>query len=293
MTIMVTGGSGQVAQAIGRHAGTLPVRVVGRPDFDLENPASITAMMESVRPSLVINTAAWTAVDAAETNRDSAWQTNALGPLTLARDCARLGAALIHVSTDYVFDGAKSGAYIETDATSPAATYGLSKLAGEHAVMTHCPRTLVVRTAWVYATQGKNFVLTMLNAGRSRPHLRVVADQIGCPSNADDLGRCLLALVRQMEAGWQDSYAGIYHLAGSGQVSWHGFAEAIFAAASTHGYMPPTVEAIPTSAYPTPVQRPANSVLDCGKIARRFGIAMPAWEDSLRLAVADILKAGA
>ena len=293
MTILVTGGSGQVAQAILRHAGALPLRVVGRPEVDLENPASVTAIMEAVRPSLVINTAAWTAVDAAEANRDSAWRTNALGPLVLARDCARLGAVLIHVSTDYVFDGAKTGAYVETDATNPAATYGLSKLAGEHAVLAHCPRALVVRTAWVYATHGKNFVLTMLNAGRTRPQLRVVADQIGCPSNADDLGRCLLALARRIETGWQDSYAGIYHLAGAGEVSWHGFATAIFAAASAHGYTPPRIEPIPTADYPTPVQRPANSVLDCGKITQRFGVTMPAWEDSLRPAVADILKGGA
>lgn len=293
MTILVTGGSGQVAQAIKRHAGALPVRVVGRPEVDLEHPDSITAIMKSVRPSLVINTAAWTAVDAAEANRDSAWRANALGPLNLARDCARHGAALVHVSTDYVFDGAKTGAYAETDATNPAATYGLSKLAGEHAVLTHCPRALVVRTAWVYATHGKNFVLTMLNAGRTRPHLRVVSDQIGCPSNADDLARCLLDLAEKIESGWQDSFAGIYHLAGTGQVSWHGFAEAIFAAASTHGYTPPTVEAIPTSAYPTPVVRPANSVLDCSKIAHNFGITMPAWQDSLRVAVANILQGGA
>jgi dTDP-4-dehydrorhamnose reductase len=292
MTYLVTGGGGQLAQSLARaRPGT--VQVVGRPAFDFERPETIAAVLEATKPSLVINAAAWTAVDAAETEPAQAARANAAGPAVLARLCQAADMPLIHISTDYVFDGLKRAAYIETDRPCPTGTYGATKLAGEQAVRACYPGAVILRTSWVYAQHGRNFVLTMLNAAKRAPRLRVVADQIGCPTNADDLAEAVLAvadrLAAQQAAGGRESaLGGIYHAAGQGETSWHGLASAIFATAAQHGWPCPPVDAISTQDWPTPARRPPDSRLDCSKLDAVFGVRLPAWQGSLARAVAAV-----
>ncbi len=288
--ILVTGGTGQVATELkARRDG--PMAVVGRPEFDFDQPGTITAVFDRVQPSLVVNAAAWTAVDAAEKEVEAAYRANRDGPAILAKLCARDGVPLIHISTDYVFDGTKDSPYTEDDPTGPTGVYGASKLAGEQAVLESGARAAILRTAWVYNATGKNFVRTMLNVAQKTDTLRVVADQHGCPTHAGDLADAILALAARMTAGWQPSYAGVFHAAGSGSTSWHGFAKAIFAAAARHGRPEPTVNPITTAEYPTPARRPANSRLDCSKLARVFDVTLPAWQPSLVRTVDAIVTA--
>lgn len=284
--ILVTGGAGQLASAVGRH-GRPDVRVIGRPEFDFDRPGTVAAALDAHRPLLVVNAAAWTAVDAAEGETEAAFRANADGPAALAAWCAAHGVGLIHIGTDYVFDGAKGAPYLETDPTNPTGAYGRSKLAGEQAVLAAHPDAIILRTAWVYATSGKNFLLTMLNAARRTDRLRVVADQRGCPTNADDLADAVLAVADARAAG--RGAPGIYHAAGSGETTWHGFATAIFMEAARRGGPSPTIEPIATADWPTPAQRPADSRLDCGKLAATFGVRLPDWRPSLARAVASLL----
>ncbi len=287
--ILVTGGTGQLATALAAFGGARIVRV-GRPDFDFDRPETIAAVFADVSPGVVVNAAAYTAVDKAETDEAGAWRANRDGPAALAMVCAQAGIPLIHVSTDYVYDGAKTSAYVETDPVGPRSVYGASKLAGETAVLASGARAIILRTAWVYAATGRNFVRTMLTLAETRDNLSVVADQIGCPTSADDLAAAILAIVGRIETGWDASYAGVFHAAGSGETSWHGLAEAVFAAAAAHGAkVPGTVKAITTAQYPTPARRPANSRLDCGRLEAVFGVRLPAWEGSLTRTVAEIL----
>ena len=287
--ILVTGGNGQLATALARAPD---VRVVGRPEFDFDRPDTIDAAFAAADPALVINAAAWTAVDAAETDPDGAARANRDGPARLATLCAAAGIPLIHISTDYVFDGDKGAPYVETDSTNPTGVYGATKLAGEQAVLAACSRAIVIRTAWVYSATGKNFVRTMLNLGQTRDHLRVVADQRGCPTAAGDLADIVLAVAHVALTRWRDEYAGIFHSGGTGETTWHGFAEAIFAEAARHGARVPTVEPITTAEFPTPAKRPADSRLDCSKLERVFGLRQPAWQTSLA-GVVDTLLATA
>ncbi len=284
--ILVTGGAGQVATELAARA---PVILVGRPEFDFDRPDSIAAAFDRAQPSLVVNAAAWTAVDAAEKEPEAAYRANRDGPAGLAALCARDGVPLIHISTDYVFDGAKPAPYVEDDATAPTGVYGASKLAGEHAVLESGARAAVLRTAWVYNATGKNFVRTMLGAALKTNQLRVVADQQGCPTHAGDLADAILAVAARMQAGWQPAYGGVFHACGAGSATWHGFARAIFDEATRHGRPAPTVSAIATADYPTPARRPANSRLDCAKLARVFGVALPAWQPSLARTVDAIV----
>jgi dTDP-4-dehydrorhamnose reductase len=292
--ILVTGGAGQLATALGRLRPEQVV-VVGRPEFDFDQPHSIAGVIAAHRPALVINGAAWTAVDAAESDAEGAARANHTGPALLALACRAHGARLIHVSTDYVFDGTKGSPYVETDAPCPTGIYGETKLAGEGAVLAALPQAVILRTAWVYARAGKNFVLTMLNAGRRAPRLRVVGDQIGCPTNADDLAAACLAVADRLLATSPGSaealsLGGIYHATGGGETSWHGFAVAIFAAAARHGWPSPPVDPIATADWPTPARRPPDSRLDCGKLARVFGVRLPPWQPSLDDAVTAICQ---
>ncbi len=275
--ILVTGGNGQVARALAKAAGARTLRVVGRPEFDFDRPETLRAVLDAAAPSLVVNAAAYTAVDKAESEPDAAFRANRDGPALLAAWCAAHGARLIHISTDYVFDGLKGAPYVEDDETSPTGIYGASKLAGEAAVLASGAPALVLRTSWVYAATGKNFVLTMLNAARRTDRLRVVADQRGCPTSAADLAAAILALAD----AWDGSEGGLFHAAGSGSATWHGLAEAVFARAARHGLRRPTVEAIATADWPTPARRPPDSRLDCARLARRFGVALPPWEASV------------
>lgn len=279
--ILVTGGSGQVARAVEDLAGARPVVRVGRPELDFDRPEGLRRILDEARPALVVNAAAYTAVDKAETEPDAADRANRDGPARLAGWCAEAGVPLIHISTDYVFDGLKGAPYVETDPTGPTGVYGTTKLAGEHAVMASGARAIVLRTSWVYAASGKNFVLTMLNAARKTSQLRVVADQRGCPTAAADLAAAILAIADRLGDGWQDGFGGIYHAAGSGETTWHGLAEAIFARAERHGLPRPTVAAIATADWPTPARRPPDSRLDCGKLSHRFGLRLPDWRDSI------------
>ncbi len=288
--ILVTGGTGQVASAL-TAAGGDAVRVVGRPALDFDRPESIVASFRAATPWLVVNTAAYTAVDAAEDDAEAAYRANRDGPGALARLCVAAGVPLIHISTDYVFDGTKGAPYVEIDATRPTGVYGASKLAGEHEVLAISPRTIVLRTSWVYAPTGKNFVRTMLRVGAERDRLRVVADQRGCPTPAADLADAILAIAARLRAGWRDSFAGVFHTAGSGETTWHGLAVATFEEAARFGARIPVVEAISTAEYPTKAKRPADSRLDCTKLEAVFDVRLPDWRSSLTRTIEGLFAA--
>ena len=287
--ILVTGGSGQLASALDRagDARGIPVRRVGRPDFDFDRPDTLAAAFEPP-PRLVVNAAAYTAVDAAETDSEAAYRANAVGPGLIAALCAARDIPLMHISTDYVYDGDKGAPYVETDRTNPQGVYGASKLAGEQAALSW-PRTTILRTAWVYAVDGRNFCRTMLNAAKKTDQLRVVADQMGCPTNADDLAVAILDAADRILSGWRADYAGIFHAAGRGFTTWHGLATSIFEEAARVGQKPPTILPIATADWPTPARRPADSRLDCGKLAATFGVGLPDWRGSVGRTVRAIL----
>jgi len=289
-TIMVTGGTGQLATAMEQEGGAV-VRRVGRPGFDFDRPPSIAESVQVMQPAFVVNAAAWTAVDAAEANPDAAGRANRDGPATLAALCADARIPLIHISTDYVFDGNKGTPYTEADPTSPTGVYGATKLEGEQAVLAACPRAIVLRTSWVYSATGKNFVRSMLGAAQKTNRLRVVADQQGCPTSARDLAVAILAVVARLREGWQDRYAGVFHAAGAGSTTWHGLAEAVFQDAAAYGRPVPTVDAIATSDWPTPARRPPDSRLDCTKLSQVFGIRLPEWRTGLSRTIAELLAA--
>jgi dTDP-4-dehydrorhamnose reductase len=278
--ILVTGGTGQLATALAASASG--VRLAGRPAFDFDRPETIEATFRAASPTLVVNAAAYTAVDAAETDIEAAYRANRDGPAILAGLCARADVPLIHISTDYVFDGSKPSPYLETDPVGPQGVYGASKLAGERAVMDSGAKAIILRTAWVYAVTGKNFVRTMLNAGKTRDRLTVVGDQHGCPTTAADLAGAILAISALIDrCGWRDEYRGIFHAAGTGATTWHGLAVATFEEAARHGAKVPEVQPIATADWPTPAKRPANSRLDCRRLRDTFGVSLPHWRQSL------------
>ncbi len=282
--ILVTGGSGQLATALAQ-ARPDRVVVVGRPVFDFDRPETIAAAVETVQPAMVINAAAWTAVDAAEANPEAAARANTAGPRLLAESCRARGIPLIHISTDYVFDGTKGAPYTEDDSTCPTGIYGLTKRDGETAVLAAHPEAVILRTSWVYATIGRNFVITMLNAAARAPRLRVVADQVGNPTNVDDLAAATLAVCDRIMSERDKSLGGIYHATGDGATTWHGLAVATLAEAARHGWKQPPVDPITTQDWPTPARRPPDSRLDCSKLALTFGVRLPAWQPSLASAV--------
>lgn len=283
--ILIIGRSGQLARALGAADWPAGIELVrqGREAIDLARPASVAAAVVAARPDLVINAAAYTAVDKAESEPDLAFTVNRDGPAALAEACHQLGAPLIHVSTDYVFDGAKAGPYVEEDPVGPVSVYGASKEAGESAVRARLPAHVILRTAWVYAPEGQNFVRTMLRLGRERPELRVVDDQHGCPTAAAELARGVQAAALKLLAGGRDH--GTFHFCGAGATTWFCFAQAIFELA---GEPRPRLTAIPTSAYPTPAHRPANSVLDSSKFARLYGVTARPWRESLAHCLGEI-----
>lgn len=290
-TILVTGVNGQVGFELLRALQGLG-RVVpcDRSVLDLTDLDRVRAFVREVKPSLIVNPAAYTAVDKAETDVDAARRVNADVPRIFAEEMSRTGGALIHYSTDYVFDGTKPDAYTETDATNPVNAYGTTKLEGEQAIAATGCAHLVLRTSWVYGRRGKNFLLTMLKLGRERQELRVVADQIGAPTWARTIAVATSHIVAQQTvaddvAAWWAKRSGIYHLTSSGETSWHGFAEAILGTAM--GELAPKVLPIPASEYPVPAKRPANSRMALEKLAQTFGVRMPAWDDALRLCLGE------
>jgi dTDP-4-dehydrorhamnose reductase len=286
MKILVFGAAGQVGRELCRLAWPTDWQLAAcnRAGCDIADRDQVAATVARERPDIVINAAAYTAVDRAELERDRAWAGNCTGPLNLAYCCKDTGIPLVHISTDYVFDGTKAGPYREDDPVKPLGSYGESKEAGERAVREALPAHVILRTAWIYAAHGHNFVRTMLRLGGERPVLRVVADQIGSPTSAADIAAAIADIVQQFAAG--NRRWGTYHFAGGGAVTWHGFAEAIFAEAAPWRGPSPKVEAITTADYPTPARRPANSVLDCTKIGAAFGIVPRPWRTQL----ADVLR---
>lgn len=264
----------------------------GRGELDLARPETIAGRLAAVDPGLIVNAAAYTAVDAAEDDAAAAFAVNAEAPGELARHAAARAAALVHVSTDYVFDGAtRDRPYREDDATGPLGAYGRSKLVGERAVRASGCAHLVVRTAWVYAGRGRNFLLTMRRLGRERAELAIVDDQIGCPTWSRLLAEAIAQILARTwltgGAAAVAEVAGTYHLASAGATSWYGFARAIFAHLAAQGEAVPRLRPITTAEYPTRARRPAYSVLDCAKARAAFGIALPEWERGLRLCLAD------
>jgi dTDP-4-dehydrorhamnose reductase len=285
MRILVTGREGQVATALAEAGPAAGVTVItcGRPELDLEKPETIAPVIESHKPDVVVNAAAWTAVDQAEAEPERCHAVNAAGAGHVAAAARRAGAPVIQISTDYVFAGDLDRAYREDDPTGPTGVYGASKLAGERAVAAASPDHAILRTAWVYAPIGKNFVRTMLRLAESRDEVGVVADQFGAPTYAPDIAAATLDVARLLLARRDATdQRGIFHLAASGETaSWADFAEAIFAGAARRGAKPAAVRRIGTSDYPTPARRPANSRLDCNLLASVYGVRLPDWRDGL------------
>ena len=288
------GAGGQVGREICRAAWPASYELVpvDRNAADITKAAAVSAVIARKRPDLVINLAAYTAVDRAESEPEAAWATNCAGAAHIAAVCGEDGPPLVHLSTDYVFDGRKSEPYREADTVNPLNVYGRSKEAGERAVRAAAPRHIILRTTWVYGAYGANFVKTMLRLGAERPVLRVVADQRGCPTAAADIAAALIAIARQIERGGMEW--GTFHFTAAGSTSWHGFAEEIVALAGEFGAWPsgsgPRVEPLTTDQYPTAAQRPMNSVLDCRKIAA-LGISPPPWRSSLSAVVRELVGA--
>ena len=278
MTILVFGKTGQVARELIR---ARDVTAVGRDDADLSDPAACAALVRSLAPDAVINAAAFTDVDGAEAQQALATVINGDAPGAMARAATQLGIPFVHISTDYVFDGAGNVPWRPADPTSPIGAYGRSKLAGEQAVAAAGGAFAILRTSWVFSAHGTNFVKTMLRRGRERDQLSVVTDQIGGPTPAAAVASALLQMADGVSDGGR---SGIYHFAGTPCLSWAGFAKEIFAQAG----LSVEVQGIKSSAYPTPARRPANSRLDCRDIARVFGIQPPDWRAALALVLTDL-----
>lgn len=276
--ILLTGGTGQVGQAVLWHAEKRGLDIVApnRAQMDLTNTQSIAEMVASEQWSVVINCAAYTAVDRAETDAELAETVNAVAPAIFAAEAAKLDIPIIHVSTDYVFDGTKDAPYVEGDEVNPLGVYGQTKEMGEGAVRSLNPRHAIIRTAWVVSAGGANFVNTMIRLASERPEISVVDDQIGCPSNASDIAQALLTVAQQPNAPY-----GTWHFVNGGAGSWYDLAARIFANMKQRGLTTPNLHAIPTSQYPTPAHRPGNSRLSTLAIERDFGIKPRHWHDAI------------
>ena len=292
MRLLLLGGNGQVGRELRRSLPPLGEVVVATRDgvdadeaADFDAPDALAPLVARLAPDVVVNAAAYTAVDRAETDADAALRANAEAPAALARVCARRDALLLHYSTDYVFDGSGTRPYREDDATAPLGVYGASKLAGEEAIRASGARHAILRTAWVYAGHGRNFLLTMLRLASERDELRVVADQIGAPTSAAWIADASARIVAHGVPA-----SGTWHLVAAGGTSWHGFAEAIMDEALAAGLLQrvPRVLPIATAEYPTPARRPAYSVLDTERLRRDFGIAPPDWRDGLRAVLSEL-----
>jgi dTDP-4-dehydrorhamnose reductase len=288
MRLYIIGAEGQVARSLRQIAAAHPDVAMGfgsRPDVDLVKPDSVLSAVAKFRPDVVINPAAYTAVDKAEQETQYAFAVNRDGANLVARAASDNGAPVVHLSTDYVFDGTKPGAYVETDPVSPLGTYGRSKLKGEIAVANANPRHVILRTSWVYAPFGSNFVRTMLRLAGERRLVRVVNDQMGCPTYAPDIASAIIAIARKLTT-WRPDYAGVTHLAGPEAVTWYEFACEIFKLTAERGGLICAVEPIPTSEYPTPASRPANSRLSTKRLQSVFDVSLP----PLKVSLADCLN---
>ena len=282
LKILITGQHGQVSLALQHRLQDLgELIVLGRDQLDLADVDQIRQQVRAQRPDLIINAAAHTAVDQAESEADVAFAINAIAPGVLAEEAGALGIPLIHYSTDYVFDGNKPAPYTEADTPNPLGVYGQSKLAGEQAIAAVGGEYLILRTSWVYSNHGKNFLLTMQRLLQEKPHLRIVADQIGAPTWAGTIANSTRALIDRWQAGKAGEW-GVYHLTAQGETSWFGFAAAIAEQLRAGGTACAELEAIPSSAYPTPAKRPLNSRLDCSRLQQQWQVSQPQWQDALR-----------
>ena len=292
--IAVTGRSGQVVRSLVERAGTdVDVICIGRPELDLGKPDTIDCALAPIAADVMVSAAAYTDVNKAEAEPDLAELINGHAPGVLAARANALGVPLIHLSTDYVFDGTKAGAYVESDAINPINAYGRSKAAGERAVAAAHPQHVILRTSWVYSPFNRNFVRTMLALARRQDAVRVVADQVGRPTAASDIADGILAVVCNLVEGRGDGRYGTFHMAAAGTASWAELATAVFAASAERGGPSARVVPIASAEYQTPARRPANSQLDCAKIARVHGITLPPWRSSLDRCVGRILEQAA
>jgi dTDP-4-dehydrorhamnose reductase len=294
LRLLVTGKQGQVVSALLERAPSdIEVVALGRPELDLAEPDTVARALADQYADVVVNAAAYTAVDRAESEEDLATRINGESAGRVAEAARALGAPILQLSTDYVFDGALDRPYREDDATGPIGAYGRSKLAGEIAAAEANPRCAILRTAWVYSPFGANFVKTMLRLGETRAQMRVVADQIGSPTSALDLADAIFEIARQIVASPGPRKYGVFHMTSAGEASWAEFAAAIFAEAERHGRPPVAVVPIRTEDYPTPARRPANSRLDSARLAGDYGVTFPSWRDSLKPVVARLLDRAA
>lgn len=295
--ILVAGRTGQLARCLADEARRRGVALLtlGRPELDLTQPELAARIVARHAPRVIVNAAAYTAVDKAEAEPNLAMAVNRDGAGALAAAAAGLGVPFIHVSSDYVFDGRKEAPYREEDAPCPLGAYGRSKLEGETAVRDACPGGVILRTSWVYSPFGQNFVRTMLRLAATREKVQVVDDQHGAPTAAPDLAAAILELAERLSAPRTNDRdtGGIYHLAAAGETTWHGFAAAVFAGWARRGHRVPMLEPITTAQYPTPARRPANSRLDCNKLARVFGLRLPTWQSSLERCLDELASAPA
>ena len=301
MKILLFGKNGQIGWELQRSLASLGEVIAlstHSTDYcaDFNNPDGVAQTVLAIKPHIIVNAAAYTAVDKAESEPAVAQAINALSPAFIAQAASKIGATLVHYSTDYVFDGSGSKAWVETDAPAPLSVYGSSKLAGERAIAQHCPQHLIFRTSWVYAARGGNFAKTMLRLAKERDNLKVIHDQIGAPTGADLLADVTALALRSllMQPDQSLQRYGTYHLAAAGETSWHGYAHHVFAQARAQGvtlklseHQP---EVILTSDYKTAAQRPLNSRLDCSKLKSNFGIHLPPWQSGVSRMLAEILE---
>ncbi len=291
LRIAVIGLHGQLARSLAELADDeVQIACLGRPDLDLTDPPTIAAALWKVPADIVVNAAAYTAVDRAESEPDLAFAVNRDGAGALATSCTQLGLPLIHISTDYVFDGSKPDPYVETDSCNPQAVYARSKYEGELAVQESGAHAAILRTAWVHSPFGANFVRTMLRLAGERDRLRVVSDQHGSPTYAPHLAHAIVSMAQRMTMEpHNDALFRVFHLAGSGSTTWHGLASEVMAVRADLGLGAVPIDPIATAEYPTPVKRPANSVLDCSHIQAIYGIRLPPWQDGVRACVKRLL----
>jgi dTDP-4-dehydrorhamnose reductase len=294
MRLLIAGWQGQIARGLVEAAPACPdvkACAVGRAALDICEARSIERALSQIEPTIVINSAAYTAVDKAETDSERAFALNRDGARLLAQAAARRGIPIIHISTDYVYDGRKPDPYMEDDPAEPATVFGRSKLEGETAVMGANARHVILRTAWVFSPAGRNFVKSMLGQAAERARVRVVDDQRGSPTYAPHLVAAILELARQLSARKGDAAPwGVYHAAGTGTTTWCGFAEEVFRRSAELGGPAAEVEPIASADYPTPAQRPANSQLDCAKLARTFGLRLPPWQEGVAECVERLVR---
>ena len=291
MKLLVTGREGQLARGLAETAGAgVQVIAIGRPELDLADKTSVAAAVARERPDVVVNAAAYTAVDKAETEPAVAHAVNALGAEHVATACAANAIPIIHISTDYVFDGTKDGPYVEDDPTTPINVYGRTKLEGERHVADACERHLILRTAWVHSPWGVNFVKTMLRLATTRPSIGVVDDQKGSPTYAPHLAATVLAIAARVAADPAGVRWGVYHAVGGGETTWFGFAREVFRHAAEQGLAAADVTAIAAAAYPTLARRPANSRLNCDRLRELLGLELPDWQVGVHDCVARISR---